>query len=61
MMNKTKDMKKKVKITKGMRFGFVTQPSKFFHTLYLQYKIFIYHALGKQDTTVLYVPSDQRC
>jgi len=22
----------------GMRFGFFTQPSKFFHTLYIQYK-----------------------
>jgi len=24
-------------------------------------KIFIYHAFGNQDTTLLYVPSNQRC
>jgi len=37
-MNKTKNMKKKRKKKKGMRFGFFTQPSKCFHTIYLQYK-----------------------
>jgi len=45
---------------KDMGFGFFTQPSKFFHTLYFPYKIFIYHTFGNQDTTVLYVPIDRR-
>jgi len=32
-----KKIKKKLK-KKGMGFGFFAQPSKFFHTLYFQYK-----------------------
>jgi len=42
MMNKTKHMKKKKvkkqKCKKDMALEFFTQPSKFFHTPYLQYK-----------------------
>jgi len=49
--------KKKKKKKKGMGLGFFTQPSKFFHTLYFQYKD-LHHAFGNQDTTVLYEPSD---
>jgi len=39
MTNKTKHMKKKKKKKKkNMGFGFFKQPSKFFHTIYFQYK-----------------------
>jgi len=43
-----------------MGFGFFTQPSKFFHTLYFQSKD-LYQTSTNQDPTVLYEPSDQRC
>jgi len=44
-----------------MGFGFYTQLSKFFHTLYFQSKTFIYYISMNQDPTVLYEPIDQRC
>jgi len=44
-----------------MGFGFFTQPSKFFHTLYIQSKIFINYISTNQDPTVLYEPSDRPC
>jgi len=41
-----------------MGFGFFTQPSKFFHILYFQYRTLIYHTFGNQDTKVLKKPRD---
>jgi len=38
MKNNEMKKKEKKKEKKDMRFGFFMQPSKFLHTLYLQYK-----------------------
>ena len=45
-----------------MGFGFFTQPSKFFHTLYFEsIKLLSDYIFPHQDPTVLYQPSDRRC
>ena len=47
---------------RGRRFGFFTQPSKFFHTLYFQSKRSLSNSIStNQDPTVLYEPSDPSC
>jgi len=47
--------KKEKRKKKGMGFGFFTQPSKFFHTLHLQYKYVYLSRFWENKTRLSYM------
>jgi len=54
-------MIKKKKEKKAEDLGFSRNYLSSFILYTFNTKIFIHHAFGNQDTTVLYEPSDRRC